>query len=50
MTRYQSFREKNICKEGNSYRVRISKNGKKISRSFSNLQRARNFKKEVLNG
>lgn len=50
MQKYQSFREKNICKEGNSYRVRISKNGKKFSRSFNNLKGARKYKKEVING
>lgn len=50
MATYQSYRERNISKEGNSYRVRISKNGKRLSRSFTTISKARAFKKEVMNG
>jgi hypothetical protein len=37
----------NICKEGNSYRVRYQKKGKRYSRFFSTRKEAIAFRKKV---
>ena len=40
---------KNIYKDGNSYRVRVSKNGKRISKNFTSKKEALILKKKLLN-
>lgn len=44
---YVSTRYNNICKENNSYRVRVSKNTKRYSKSYSNLRAAINFRNKI---
>jgi len=39
----------NITKEGNSYRVRFQKNGKRISKFFTSKKQALAYRKQVMN-
>ena len=37
----------NIQKVGNSYRVRVQKNGKRVSKSFTSQKKALEFRKKL---
>lgn len=47
MITYKATRSVNICKEGNSYRVRKMINGKKVTRNFKSFREAISFKKSL---
>ena len=46
---YTSTRFNNLYKTGNSYRVRVMKNGKKYSKYCKTVKEAISYRKEVLN-
>lgn len=46
---YKTTRYNNISKSGNSYRVRVMRNGKKYSKNCNSCKEAISYRNEILN-